>query len=299
MNKKNAETIINYVVSTTKPLWKNWINLSYGDLDKIFMKTAYEQGGFAAMAFYELLKEEGISSIDDLGLILGNYTGEMKYSRTKKGSLESTFYQELRAGVYGDNGKIFFNCVDRFLREKRGNPGGFFWAKLWQMLVCCRHLKQNYQASFKYYLKKRYSDYKGVPTLSDNAFCDISNIDWEMFKNDTYPWDELYGIGENVFDYLVRNIKEFKFSKGSFKLDSANNLFFERTGISGLFDNKLDDREAVIKFLSELNTKYTLREINTGIYSYCSETERENFGFCRNRNRCDECGVNSICDKIF
>ncbi len=299
MNKEKTETIINYVVSTTKPLWKNWINLSFDDLDKIFMKTAYEQGGFAATAFYELLEEKEIASIYDIGLILSNYSGEIKYSRPEKGSLFSPFYQGLKSGVYGDNGKIFFNCVDRFLGEKRGNPGGFFWAKLWQMLVCCRHLKQNYQSSLKYYLKKKYSDYIGEPDISDTDFCNISNSDWEMFKKDTYPWDELYGIGENVFDYLVRNIKEFKFSEVSFKLDSANIRFFNVTGISSLFD--FENKESLLNFLKELRLKnnYTLREINTEIYSFCSETEREKYGFCRNEEKCIECGVNSICDKNF
>lgn len=33
MDFKKAEAIIDYVVSTTKPLWEQWINLSYADLD--------------------------------------------------------------------------------------------------------------------------------------------------------------------------------------------------------------------------------------------------------------------------
>ena len=299
MNIKNAAAIIDHVVTTTKPLWKKWIYLSYKDLDVIFMQSAYEQGGFAATAFYMLLKEEKIASIDDVGLILRDYRGEKKYSRAEKGSLERPFYRDLELGEYGHNGKLFFKCVHRFLNEKWGNPGGFFWAKLWQMLVCCAHLEQHYSSSFIYYLKKRYSDYKGDPLISDDDFCSISNNDWEGFKKDVYPWDELYGIGENVFDYLVRNIKEIKFSADSFKLDSANIRFFNVTGISNLFD--YENRESVLKFLSglRLQNNYTLREINTGIYSYCSDTERKNFGYCRNPERCVECGVNSICEKNF
>ncbi|MGB6866132.1 MAG: hypothetical protein WBE11_10615, partial [Candidatus Aminicenantaceae bacterium] len=140
MNIKKAETMIDYVVTTTKPLWELWINLSYEDLDEIFLKSAYEQGGFAATAFYMLLKDEGIGSIKDVGLILRDYEGEKKYVREKKGSLESPFYRDLEKGVYGHNGKIFYKCVNKFLSEKWGNPGRFFWAKLWQMLVCCAHL---------------------------------------------------------------------------------------------------------------------------------------------------------------
>jgi hypothetical protein len=68
MDFKKAERIIDYVVSTTKPLWEQWINLSYADLDEIFLQSAYEQGGFAATAFYMLLKEEGIASIGIPGM---------------------------------------------------------------------------------------------------------------------------------------------------------------------------------------------------------------------------------------
>jgi hypothetical protein len=297
VNIKKAEAIIDYVVLTTKPLWERWINLSYADLDEIFLQSAYEQGGFAATAFYMLMGEEGIASIEDVGLILKDYKGEKKYSRVEKGSLENAFYKDLKTGLYDQNGKAFYKCVHRFLGEKWGNPGSKFWSNLWHMLICCRHLKQHYNSSFKYYLRKRYSDYRGISLLSDDDFCNISNNEWEAFKKDVFPWDELYGIGENVFDYLVRNIKEFKFSADSFKLDSANMRFFNVTGISHLFD--YENRESILKFLKglKLQNNYTLREINTGIYSYCSDTERKNFGFCQKPERCIDCGVNSICEK--
>ena len=299
MNKEIAEEIINYVVSKTELLWKKWTNLSYSNLDEIFMRSAYEQGGFAAWKFYDLLIAEGIKSINDLGRILEKYQGEKKYSRIEKGSLGSSFYRNLKTGLYGEYGKIFYNCVDRFLNEKLGNPGGFFWAKLWQMLICCRGLKRNYQSSFKYYLKKKYSDFINESVISDKKFFNIDINDWERYKKETHPWDELYGIGKNVFDFLIRNIKEFKFNKDSFKFDSANKHFFDVTGISKLFD--FSSKESLIEFLKglELKNNYSLKEINTGLYSYCSETERENFGFCRDRDKCNECGINSICEKNF
>jgi len=299
MNKVIAEEIINYVVSKTEPLWNQWINLSYSNLDEIFMKSAYEQGGFAAWAFYDLLISEGINSINDLGNILELYKGEKKYLRIEKGSLESPFYLDLKAGLYGVYGKKFYNCADKFLNEKLGNPGAFFWVKLWQMLVCCRDLKQNYHSSFKYYLKKKYSDFINIPVVSDNDFYNVDNNNWERFKKEACPWDELYGIGDNVFDYLVRNIEEFKFNRDAFKLDSANIHFFNVTGIAKLFD--INNKVSLIKFLKglKLEKNYNLKEINTGIYSYCSETEREKFGFCRSKEKCVECGVNSICKKNF
>jgi hypothetical protein len=297
MNKEDSEIIINYVVTITKPLWKKWTNQRYSDLDTIFLKIAYEQGGFSAPAFYNLLQERGIGTIDDLGRILENYQGNLKYSRIDKGSLESPFYLDLKNGVHGEPGKTFFKCTEGFLNEKLGNPGGFFWVKLWQMLVCSRKLRQEYQSSFKFYLKKKYYDFISKPIMSDEDFCIIGLTDWERFKKEATPWNELYGIGDNVFDYLVRDIKEFRFSRDAFKFDSTNRHFFRVTGISTLFN--LGNKESAIKFLKELRLEnaYTLKEVNTGIYAYCSEKEKKIFGFCRDLKKCVECGVNAICEK--
>jgi len=297
MNKENAEKIIDYVATRTKPRWKEWIYMSYSKLDEIFIPRGYEQGGFSAPAFFELLREKKIASIRDVGSILDNYQGGIKYSRERKGSLESPFYQDLKRGVHGNNGIVFYRCVNKFLNDAVGNPGGWFWVKLWQMLICSHHLKQDYNSSFKFYLKKQYCKFKNISKISDTDFCNITPNDWRQFMEKAYPWDELYGIGENVFDYLVRDIKEFKFAKDSFKLDAANIHFFKITGISELFES--DSRDCIIKFLKELNIdhKYSVKEINAGMYTYCSETEKENYGFCRNIEKCTECKVYSICEK--
>lgn len=297
MNKENAEEIIDYVVTKTKPRWIMWIYESISKLDEILITRGYEQGGFSAAVFFELLKDNRITSTRDLGSILENYKGEKKYSRKEKGSLESPFYRDLKMGIYHDYGKLFYKCVERFLKEGLGNPGGMFWQKLWQMLVCSRHLKENYHSSFKFYLKNKYCEFKNISKISDEDFCNITPYDWKQFIEKAYPWDELYGIGENVFDYLVRDIKEFKFAEHSYKLDAANSHFFDVTGISELFES--DSRGCIIKVLKELNLehKYSLKEINTGIYAYCSDTEKENFGFCKDMEKCTECKVNSICEK--
>ena len=93
------------------------------------------------------------------------------------------------------------------------------------------------------------------------------------------------------------DIIEAKFAKNSYKLDKANLRFLTVTGIFKLL-NKLD-RENVINFLKGLGLPYTLREINKGIYTYCSKTEAKNFGFCYDKERCKECEINNICEKNF
>jgi hypothetical protein len=48
-----------------------------------------------------------------------------------------------------------------------------------------------------------------------------------------------------------------------------------------------------------LQNGFTPREINTGVYTYCSQAEKENFGFCRDPRKCKECGVLEVCERRF
>lgn len=292
MDIEHAKKIISYVVKETERRWKEF-DEDWDEIDEIFIRRGYEQGGFEAWKFAELLKEHDIFSIGKIGQILDKYKGNTKYNREFVGSLTSHFYQNMKTGVYGEEGKKFYTCVENF----KGKPGAWFWNKLWQMLVCCNHLKNNYNGSFADLLKKKYAEFKKVEEVPDSDFLSISSEEWAQFKRIKKPWDELYGIGENVFDFIMGDIKEKKFVKDSYKLDAANEHFFKVTRIVKLIDRL--DRENVISFLKQLNLRYTLREINKGIYTYCSKTEAKNFGFCRNKERCKECKVNDVCEKNF
>lgn len=298
MNIQNAAKIIDHVVAYTKPRWDEWMNQSFYDLNENFIPGGYEQGGFNTTAFFRVLKKNNIGSIAKVGSILEDYEGPTKYIREEQGSLKSPFYENLENGHYGECGKKFYLSVYDFLNKKLGNPGGFFWSKLWQMLLGCRHLKENYNSSFQYYLKKKFCDFKNITNIEDKDFFETSEEEWNQFLK-TYPWDELHGIGENVFDYLVRNIKEFTFNNYSFKVDSANIYFFQVTGISRLREvkNKQDFLDLIEKL--PLQNGFTPREINTGVYTYCAQTEKENFGFCRDPRKCKECGVVEVCERRF
>jgi len=48
---------------------------SYKNLDDIFLARAFEQGGFQANIFYEILKDKAIGSISAVGRIMENYSG--------------------------------------------------------------------------------------------------------------------------------------------------------------------------------------------------------------------------------
>jgi hypothetical protein len=291
MDIRKAKTIITYVVNTTKIRWQQY-DEKWEEIDSVFLSRGYEQGGFEAWKFAEYLKKENIFSIEKLGLILDNYKGDIKYVRIFAGSFISPFYQDLKNGLYGDIGKKFYKCVNNF----HGRAGAWFWSKLWQMLVCCNHLKNDYNGSFSYFLRKKFAEFNKVTTIHDSDFLSLDEKLWKEFKKVKKPWKELYGIGENVFDFIIGDIVEAKFVKNSYKLDSANLYFLKVTGIDKLLNSNLN-RENVINFLLWLNIPYPLREINKGIYTYCSETESGNFGFCRSKQKCSYCGINNICEK--
>lgn len=295
MNRAQAKKIIWYVVQKTQPRWQQY-DEDWDKIDEVFVRRGYEQGGFSCEAFAKLLRRHGILSIGKLGLILDGYSGEKKYARQFAGAITSAFYQKMKQGVYGDEGKEFCQCVHEF-KASKGRAGAWFWTQLWRMLVCCNHLKRHYRGSFSYFLKKKYAEFKGMVVVSDSAFLDVSPEDWQQFKRSAKPWKELYGIGENVFDYIVGDTRGAKFIRDSYKLDSANLHFLKITGLYRLAGGF--EREAVVDFLTRLNLPYSLREINKGMYTYCSETEAKRFGFCRDPKKCVQCGVNDVCAKEF
>ncbi len=295
MNIEHARRIIFYAVEKTKPRWGQY-DEHWNKIDEVFIRRGYEQGGFEAWIFAELLKQYNIFSIEKIGQILEKHKKNTKYDRRFAGSLGSPFYRDMESGAYGSEGKKFYNAIKVF-RDDKGKAGAWFWNKLWQMLVCCNYLKSNYDASFSHFLKKKCAEFKQLPHIQDPDFLSITPDEWQKFKISEKPWNELYGIGESVFDFIVGDIKEAKFVAGSYKLDSANLHFLKITGITALLHDI--NRENVTAFLSGLKLPYTLREVNKGIYTYCSETEAINFGFCRNKEKCEECEVNDICEKRF
>ena len=161
------------------------------------------------------------------------------------------------------------------------------------MLICCNYLKNIYNGSFSYYLKSKFADFKGITDISDEKFRNISVNEWEEFLKKEKPWEELYGVSFNVFDFIMGDVVELKFVINSYKLDSANEHFLQVTGLlkAPLYRND------VIKYLKQLGLHYTLREINKGLYSYCADTVKE-YQFCH-KEKCTICGINNICEKNF
>jgi hypothetical protein len=294
MDKSKAKTIIQNAVETTKPRWSQY-DESWNNIDAIFIYRGYEQQGFQVFKLRPVLEELNIFSIDKLGSILLRYPQRRNYDRQFAGSLTSEFYSNLHKGVSGSNGELFVEAIRLFLDNKIGNPGRTFWKLLYQMLQGYAYLKQNYSSSFGKYVLSKYAAFKNEQYISENDFLKITVSDWELFLSKAKPWNDLMGIGPNVFDFLFGDIVEAHFVENSYKFDSSNQHFLMVTGISRMIVPF--NRSSTSSFLKELELPFNLREINKGIYTYCSKTESANYGFCRDIFKCKKCNVNAICDK--
>lgn len=296
MNQDHAKLIVQNAVAVTQPRWRCY-EQSWSDIDVIFIRHGYEQQGFRFFRFAPYLSERGLLSIDALGSILGDSQYAAAYDNTYAKGVDSVFFGELRAGKFGDNGRLFADATRLFQQAEPKNCGRFYWMLLWHMLQACTYLRSHHGASFAGYVMTAYAQFARRSRLSGADFLEISEADWLAFLRTARPWQPLKGIGENTFDFIFGDIVEARFAKDSYKLDSANEYFLKVTGIASLIGSL--ERKAVMEFLRNLNLPYGLREINKGIYTYCSVTEAENYGYCRNVHRCRDCAVSTICYKLI
>lgn len=295
MDREIAKLIIGHAVKTTEPTWRSY-DEKWEDLDEIFIRRGYEQQGFEAFKFLPLLKARGCGSIEALGAIWQQRDGA-RYEPPRARGLASPFYVALYRGQRGPHGRTFYEAVSDFLQPGTGRKGGGFWMQLWRMLQACHYLSINHQSSFRIYLIDRYRAFSGNASAGEDELRSLAPQAWHEFVATMKPWKPLCGIGPNVFDFLVGDIVGVEFASSSYKLDSANVHFLTVTGIEEVIGSL--DRERVIQFLSGLDLGYTLRQLNKGIYTYCSDTEAANYGFCGSPADCGRCRVETYCLKNF
>jgi hypothetical protein len=294
IDRDSACAIISHVVQFTRPRWSTW-DQSWKDIDRIFIHHGYEQGGFEIFKFLPLLDERGIYSIRALGSILDPSRDPVKYDRAYSGNLNTPFYFKLRNGKAGERGQLLYQAIVAFQKPGTGRSGAFFWKLIWYILVACSFLTEKYESSFVCYISSLFMNYSGKKEIRDEDILSLSPEEWLAFVEKSKPWRNLVGIGRNTFDFIFGDIVEARFAHESYKLDKANLHFLRVTGIADLIG--VLDRESVIAYLRSLNLPFGLREINKGIYAYCSVTESESFGFCRSLVRCRDCHVSQICVK--
>lgn len=297
MDLARAKKIVRNAVAKTEPRWRAY-DRSWDDIDTLFIKHGYEQQGFRCGLFAPYLSERGILSIKAIGGVLEDRWAGKPYDRKYAGGLTSSFYRRLARGAAGREAELFVDAVARFVAQEPGHCGRIYWRLLWHMLRACSYLRRHHGASFKRYLLNAYRDY-ATPEgqLTETEFLGISQAAWQEFCKATEPWKPLLGIGPNTFDYIIGDVVEARFVRDSYKFDSANQHFLKATGISKLI--KPFRRETAVHFLPRLKLPYSLREINKGIYTYCSRTEAQRYGYCRSADKCDRCAVRTICEKRF
>jgi hypothetical protein len=296
MDELNASKIIQNAVENARPRWSQY-DISWNNIDTEFILRGYEQQGFQFFKMRLILEKLSLLSIDHLGTILQSHPHKIKYDRQFAGSLTSEFYKSLQEGRYGIEGKKLFEAISVSFSQKNIKFGSAFWKLIYYLLQTCLFLKQKHSSSFAKYLLSKYASFTNKPDLAENVFLNITESEWETFLVKVKPWQELRGIGPNVFDFIIGDIIEAPFASNSYKFDDSNKHFLKVTGISQLI--KPFDRETVSTFLKNLNLNFSLRQINKGIYTYCSETESENYGYCRRLSKCQNCNVFYICDKIL
>lgn len=296
MDIKQSIRIIQNAVLSTETRWREYAT-KWQDIDTIYLLRGYEQQGFRIFILGPIFNDKEILSIDAIGSILDNSLTDLTYSPDFVKGGDSEFYQKLHAGAYGENGIAFYDAIMKFYFNERKHCGRFYWKLLWYMLQSCSYLRNNHGSRFKQFLLNEYRLYSGDMRLTESQFLDISEIDWRNFTSTVKPWKPLKGIGENVFDFIIGDIEDARFARDSYKFDSANQYFLKVTGIESLI--RPFDRETTIAFLRKLGLQYTLRQINAGIYTYCSVTEAQHYGFCRNQQKCDSCVVKESCERKF
>lgn len=300
LSLQQAKDIIEYVTRTTKPRWQEFAaDQTWERIDEIFIQRGYEQLGLEMGTLYRVLQEQQMHLISDLGQILGPDEFNKSYKRDYAGSFDALFYGELIRGVRGERGRRFAAALREFILGKRGKTGGAIFMEMWRLLQACAYLVEHHQASFQQCMLDRFDRFKKEHDIAASGFLSMNLEEWDLFKN-TKPWLHLTGIGPNVFDFIFGDLQGVVFNDQSYKLDSANEYFLNVTGISKLIGPELN-KDTVRNFLAKLSSSiaYTIREINKGIYTYCSETESENFGFCRKPQKCQLCKVENICERQF
>ena len=294
MNRAHARQIVQNAVETTRPRWRQYAQ-SWKDIDTVFIKHGYEQQGFRFFRMAPILQEKGLLSIEALGGILSESRATAPYNPMFAKGLDAQFYSELRQGSFGPNGILFEYATRTFKEREPANCGRFYWKLLWYMLQACAYLRQQHESSFAHYIINQYADFARHPNLSEAEFLGITDDDWLTFLHTVRPWKNLKGIGPNVFDFIFGDIVEAQFARDSYKFDSANEHFLTVTGIASLISPL--QRDTAIQFMRSLELPYSLREINKGIYTYCSLTEAENYGYCRRTSKCKQCAALDICER--
>ena len=131
-------------------------------------------------------------------------------------------------------------------------------------------LYNEYDSSFEYFLKK--SICSDNPGISWKKLSEITIEEWNQIK----PWKKLFGIAEDIFFYILRDIKDFKDTK-YLKLDKRNLSYFNKKELWCIAGDKVQkNNKTAYEILEKINSKikkknpewpYSIGHLNAAIYA--------------------------------
>ena len=122
-----------------------------------------------------------------------------RWAEKKSNQLEP-FLEDLAQGKGGTQGQQLYHALQR-TREAQCNLGFLNRKAFYRTLMNCYALSENYEGSYKTFLLRELSDILEREATWQDVHASKPE-DWEKTK----PWKKLFGMGENIFFYLLRDI---------------------------------------------------------------------------------------------
>jgi hypothetical protein len=237
-----------------------------------FAKLAdYEWYYAEDISFWALMAWHGFVDPNTYGQVLDAYGGDNSPMALSSHKWKLTvFLSDLRRGAGGKVGKTFEDAFQAVDTHKCWLPR---WKKRpYYGLKNSYLLMTRYGGSFEEFLKSAVR-----PVVSgDLEWRDLAEVEDETWRA-IAPWKPLYGVGENIFLYILRDVGfGDSRAKDAFKLDSRNMAFFDENGLWELGgDNKSKSNENAVNILRAILDRigneypewgYTVADANAAIY---------------------------------
>ncbi|GJQ27020.1 MAG: hypothetical protein HBSAPP02_20520 [Phycisphaerae bacterium] len=236
--------------------------------------AGYRKNFAGDFSFWAILAKHGFVSIASIGSILDDTSilhSPLKMQSYRKWQMPA-FLDELANGKGGHLGRAFSEAmqdVEKYGCHLPRYRGKFYYG----ILRNANLLKNKYDGSFERYLRAKLS--AGCP--DQVAWEDIGRArpeDWERIRPN--PWKDLFGVGPDIFFYILRDI-DFGIKQRDFvKLDNRNARFLDAYDLWSLgYSSRCQTNENARCILLALNNEIrrhvpnwelSISELNFAIY---------------------------------
>jgi hypothetical protein len=243
--------------------------------------SRYDRSFAEDVSFWAILAWHGFTSPSSYGAILEQYRGaNSPYVATSSTWRMEAFLADLKQGASGDIGRRFADALSWVATLNCWLPR---WKKrpYYGLLRNAHLLKTEFAGSFACLLRTALN-----PSAPDAVSWDAIGATAHETWHSIAPWKRLFGVGENIFFFVLRDIDFGQVRvEGAFKLDSRNAAFFRKHGLwsFGHLDGQQSNENAVavLRLIndtirsSDASWEYTVGDLNAAIY-IAGERERPN-----------------------